>query len=78
LLVAKTGRPQLYHETITIAFLALINERRGRGGGQGWSEFKRTNADLFDKRCLDKWYSAEQLSSDLARKTFCLPQPTAV
>ncbi len=74
LLAAKAGRPQLCHETITVAFLALINERRVREGPQQWPEFKRTNADLFDKRCLEKWYSAEQLASDLARKTFCLPQ----
>jgi hypothetical protein len=74
LLAAKAGRPEVYHETITVAFLALINERRARRGGQDWAAFMRTNADLFDKRCLSKWYSAEQLSSDLARRTFCLPQ----
>jgi hypothetical protein len=78
LLAAKAGRPQVYHETITVAFLALINERRARGGPQSWSEFKRTNPDLFDKRCLEKWYSAEQLASDLARRTFCLPQGAAI
>jgi hypothetical protein len=78
LLAAKAGRPQLYHETITVAFLALVNERRVRGGPQTWSEFQRTNGDLFDKRCLEKWYSAEQLASDLARRTFCLPQGAAV
>jgi hypothetical protein len=78
LLAAKAGRPQIYHETITVAFLALINERRARGGAQDWSEFKRTNTDLFNKRCLEKWYSAEQLASDLARRTFCLPQGAAV
>ena len=77
LLAAKAGRPQVYHETITVAFLALVNERRARGGPQSWAEFKRTNADLFDKRCLEKWYSAEQLASDLARKTFCLPQTSS-
>jgi hypothetical protein len=74
LLAARAGRSQVYHETITVAFLALINERRARGDAQGWAEFKRTNPDLFDKRCLEKWYSAEQLASDLARRTFCLPQ----
>ncbi len=77
LLAAKAGRPQVYHETITVAFLALINERRARGGPQSWCEFERTNADLFDKRCLEKWYSAEQLASDLARRTFCLPQTSS-
>jgi hypothetical protein len=73
-LAAKAGRPEIYHETITVAFLALINERRARTGGQTWSEFRAGNTDLFDKRCLEKWYGAEQLSSELARRTFCLPR----
>jgi hypothetical protein len=73
LLAAKAGRPEIYHETITVAFLALINERRARGPAKDWPEFRVNNADLVDKRCLEKWYSAEQLASDLARRTFCLP-----
>ena len=76
LLAAKAGKPQIYHETITVAFLALINERRAAGAGETWSEFKKNNADLFDKRCLEKWYGAEQLGTDLARRTFCLPNPS--
>jgi len=77
LLAAKAGRPQVYHETITVAFLALINERRARSGAEDWNEFRANNADLFDKRCLEKWYGAEQLASDLARRTFCLPQTSS-
>ncbi len=72
LLAAKAGRPELYHETITVAFLALINERRATAD-QTWSQFRTKNGDLFDKRCLEKWYSREQLASALARRTFCLP-----
>jgi hypothetical protein len=75
LLAAKAGRPEVYHETITVAFLALIGERRARAMCEDWSEFKANNGDLFDKRCLEKWYGAEQLGSDLARRTFCLPSP---
>lgn len=74
LLAAKAGRSEIYHETITVAFLALINERRARHGAEIWAEFQTSNSDLFDRRCLEKWYGAEQLSSDLARRTFCLPQ----
>ena len=67
LLAAKAGRPQLYHETITVAFLALINERRARGGPQSWSEFTGTNPDLFDRRLPGEMVQrAEQLASDLA------------
>ena len=75
LLAAKAGKPQVYHETITVAFLALINERRAAAGAtQSWEAFKAGNADLFDKHCLEKWYGAEQLGTDLARRTFCLPK----
>jgi hypothetical protein len=73
LLAAKAGRPRLYHETITVAFLALINERRAGGSAANWPDFERDNPDLLDKRCLEKWYGAEQLQSDLARRAFCLP-----
>ena len=77
LLTTKAGRPQLYHETITVAFLALINERRARQAAESWSEFAQDNADLFDKDCLERWYTAEQLKSDLARRAFCLPSRSA-
>jgi len=74
LMAAKGGRPEVYHETITVAFLALIGERRARGGHNGWEDFKDKNGDLLDKRCLEALYGAEQLGSDMARRTFCLPQ----
>ena len=74
LLAAKAGRPEVYHETITVAFLALLGERRAAGKAADWNAFKANNRDLLDKRCLEKWYGEEQLSSDLARRTFCLPQ----
>src|SRR4051794_26093272 len=73
LLAAKAGKPDVYHETMTVAFLALINERRALSATRSWSGFKRDNCDLFDKHCLEKWYGAEQLGSDLARRVFCLP-----
>jgi hypothetical protein len=75
LLAAKAGRPEVYHETITIAFLALIGERRAGAKHTGWREFKKNNSDLLDKRCLEQWYDSEQLGSALARQTFCLPRP---
>ncbi|HEX7516382.1 MAG TPA: hypothetical protein VF345_03755 [Chthoniobacterales bacterium] len=74
LLAAKGGRPELYHETITVAFLALIGERGARGEHDDWDDFKAKNNDLLDKDCLTRWYEAEQLGSDLARRTFCLPR----
>jgi hypothetical protein len=70
------GKPQLYHETITWAFLFLIRERLARAGGQpGWEEFAAANLDLLDwkNNILKKYYRPETLSSDLARRTFLFP-----
>lgn len=77
LLTAKAGRPEIYHDTITVAFLALVGERRAGARNAGWNDFKTNNSDLLDKRCLEQWYDSEQLGSDLARQTFCLPRPRA-
>jgi hypothetical protein len=70
------GKPGLYHETITWAFLLLIRERMARSGGsQTWTQFAAGNLDLLDweENILRKYYRGETLSSDLARKTFLLP-----
>lgn len=74
LLVAKIGKSEVYHETMTVAFLAVVGERQARGNFAGWSEFVAANSDLLDKRCLEQWYAPEQLESEIARRTFCLPQ----
>jgi hypothetical protein len=73
---AVIGRPQLYHETITWAFMLLIRDRLARTGSeQTWTEFAAANADLLDWKdnVLKKYYRSETLSSDLARKTFLFP-----
>ncbi|HZP88748.1 MAG TPA: hypothetical protein VFB54_18200 [Burkholderiales bacterium] len=73
---AHHGVPLLYHETITWAYLALINERIQRGGAvPDWECFRSSNADLFETQpsVLDCYYSTELLGSDLARRAFLLP-----
>lgn len=70
------GKTRLYHETITWAYVLLINERVQRGGGRlDWEEFARTNADLLTWRpsVLDRYYTPEALASELARQVFLLP-----
>jgi hypothetical protein len=73
LLAARSGKPDIYHETITVAFLALVGERRAVGDAQNWQAFRAGNSDLLDKNCLSAWYSRDQLESESARRTFCLP-----
>ena len=73
---AFNGQPRLYHETITWAYILLINERAARAGrAQGWDEFAAANADLLDWRnsVLRTYYRAETLESGLAKKVFILP-----
>jgi hypothetical protein len=70
------GKPWLYHETITWAFLLLIRERIARAGmPQSWTQFAAGNPDLLDWRenILRKYYRSETLSSELAKRTFLLP-----
>src|SRR4051812_39641142 len=73
LVAANAGKPEVYNETITIAFLAVINQRRVAGAALDWAEFVRANPDLLEKGCLEVWYDPEQLRSELARRVFCLP-----
>jgi hypothetical protein len=70
------GKPGLYHETITWAFLLLIRERMARAGmPQSWTQFAAGNPDLLDWRenVLRKYYRSETLSSELAKSTFLFP-----
>ena len=73
---AAQGKPERYHETITWAYLLLINERDARAGrSQTWDEFADANADLLDWQTsvLKNYYREETLSSDAARNVFLFP-----
>ena len=72
----RHGKAGLYHETITWAYMLLVRERMARAGSeQTWREFQETNADLFDRErsILRKYYREETLKSELAKRTFVLP-----
>jgi hypothetical protein len=78
---AAKGKTGLYHETITWAYLLLINERMERGGrARQWDEFAAENPDLLTWRpsVLDGYYRPETLGSDLARRVFVLPDRLGV
>jgi hypothetical protein len=70
------AQPQLYHETITWAFMLLIRERMARSGqSQSWPEFAAANPDLltWKNNVLKRYYRDETLASDLAKRTFLFP-----
>ena len=77
---AAKGKPGLYHETITWAFLFLIRERMARGGMPAWEEFARDNQELmsWENSILKRYYREETLASELAKRTFLLPDRVGV
>ena len=74
-MAVRVGKPQAFHQTVTIAFLSLIAERIDSGDYADFDSFARDNVDLFDKSALSRWYSPERLATDAARRTFLLPEP---
>ena len=71
---AAHGKDGLYHETITVAFLALINEHRALRPGAAWEDFAAANPDLFDRSTLGRFYAPEELASPEARRVLKLPR----
>ena len=70
---AAHGTPDLYHETITLAFVLVIADRIARRGrGDSWQAFAAANPDLLTWKpsILDRWYDRETLESPLADGRF--------
>lgn len=70
------GATDLYHETITWAFLVVINERMASLPDEHrWSEFAAANVDLIEggTAFLDRFYQPQTLRSERARHTFVFP-----
>lgn len=69
---AHQGSSSKYHETVTVAFMSLVNAHRQAGGYGDWSEFEALNPELFDATLLSRYYAPETLASDRARQSFVL------
>ncbi|MEM8961391.1 MAG: hypothetical protein AAGD38_07940 [Acidobacteriota bacterium] len=79
----RVGRPDLYHATVTWAFLFVIHERRTRTtieDERTWRGFASRNPDLLSdgKAVLETLYRPETLRSQVARQTFVLPDRLSV
>lgn len=76
---ASIGKDGLYHETITTAFMTLINARLAvEPAGVAWEGFTARHRDLFDGTALAQHYSRERLQHPLARQIFLLPDRAPV
>ena len=72
---AALGKADRYHETVTWAYLLLIHERIHRCAPMLWEQFAAKNSDLFEPKnaILLRYYRAETLDSELARRVFVMP-----
>ena len=71
------GAAQIYNETVTWAFLMLIDERMDAARDASWAEFIEANQDLLSKRILERYYTPETLASEPAKRRFVLPDRIA-
>jgi hypothetical protein len=69
------GKPDLYHETVTTAYVLLISERIDRTAPADWDSFAAANPDLlrWKPSILERYYTTETLSSNRAKRTFVMP-----
>lgn len=73
---SKQGKAERYHETITWAYFFLIRQRMAQmPDSSDWNSFAERNPDLLEWQdgILKRYYAAETLRFDLARKVFVLP-----
>jgi hypothetical protein len=69
------GARDLYHETITWAFLLIIAERIDSDPAGSWPGFAAANPDLlvWKPSILGRYYSSDLLASARARRVFVMP-----
>jgi hypothetical protein len=77
---AAQGKPGLFHETITTAYVLLINERLDVAGRDlSWVGFAERNPDLLSwhPSVLARYYQPQTLESERAKRTFVMPDRLA-
>jgi hypothetical protein len=69
---ASRGRAERYHETVTLAFLVLVNERLQAEDPGSFESFLARHPEIAERDLLQRYYRPETLSSERARSTFVL------
>ena len=74
----RLGKATLYHETMTIAYLALIAERLADEPPTiSFDAFIERYPELLSVEYFRRYYPAGELDAPEARATFVLPRPRA-
>jgi hypothetical protein len=73
---ASLGKVTLYHETMTVAYLALIAERLAdEPVAIAFDAFIERYPELLSMEYFRRYYPAGELDAPEARATFVLPRP---
>ena len=73
---AALGKGALYHETLTVAYLALIAERLAEEPPElEFDAFLARYPELASRDYFRRYYPAGELDTPEARATFVLPRP---
>ena len=70
------GKPEVYNETMTWAYMILVAERIARCcDPSSWERFMERSQDLLEPKhaVLKRYYREETLFSDFARRVVVLP-----
>ena len=74
----QLGKATLYHETVTVAYLALIAERLAEEPPElDFDAFLARYPELTSHAYFRRYYPAGELDAPEARATFVLPRPRA-
>ncbi len=75
---ARAGKPGLYHETVTVAFMALIADaQRACDGSASVERLVAADPRLLDRAVVGRLYRPETLAGDDAHERFRLPDAAA-
>jgi hypothetical protein len=70
---AAAGKPQKYHETITLFWVHLLSRAHAASGGEHLEEIVHANPQLLEKNFPLAYYSTERLFSNEARISWVEP-----
>ncbi len=70
---AAAGKPEKYHETITLFWVHLLSRAHAASRAERLDEILQANPQLLEKNFPLAYYSAERLFSDEARTSWVEP-----
>jgi hypothetical protein len=70
---AAAGKPQKYHETLTLFWVHLLSSAYAASAGEPLEEIVNANPQLLEKNFPLAYYSAQRIFSDEARTSWVEP-----